>query len=191
MSIADDNHDPAAVTRLVTYLYQDDYDDLEELPPSMDIRAINSARREELAEWIESRYSLSTIEGLIERTQDSKYALFTPGQHKRDVGQPFSLRIGRVPQHQRSQGPSPGKVPWSCKIWVSNSNMTKYPAMIKATYCATSAKDEGIRGPILRKLAEDYCENQGLLAHERCVQALKEHRDFAVGLMEAIRKHLQ
>ena len=74
MSFADENHDPAAVTRLVAYLCQDDYDELEELPPSMDIRAIDSARREELAirvkeelpEWMDSRYSLSSIEGLID-----------------------------------------------------------------------------------------------------------------------------
>lgn len=83
-----------------------------------------------------------------------------------------------------------GKFLGRARYWFPTPH-DEIPAMIKAICGATSAKDEGIRGPILRKLAEDSCENQDLLAHERYVRALREHGNFAIGLTEAVRKYLQ
>ena len=197
MSLADDNHNPAAVTRLVAYLYQDDYDDLEELPPFMDIRAINSARREELAirvkeelpEWMDSRYSLSSMEGLIDpKTANTRCSLPDSARRMKANLSVFAFAefLNIKDLEDQAQETFLGRA----RYWFPTPR-DEVPAMIKAIGGATSARDEGIRGPILRKLAEDYCENQGLLAHERCVQALKEHGDFAVGLVEAVRKHLQ
>lgn len=81
-----------------------------------------------------------------------------------------------------------GKFLGRARYWFPTPH-DEIPAMIKAICGATSAKDEGIRGPILRKLAEDYCENQGLLAHERA--SFEGAWGFAIGLTEAVRKCLQ
>ena len=138
---------------------------------------------------MDSRWRLSSIEDMIEpKTANTCCSLLDSVKRmKANLSVSASAELLNIKDlKEQVQGKFLGRA----RYWFPTPH-DEVPAMIKAICGATSAKDEGIRGPILRKLAEDYCENHRLLAHERCVQALREHGGFAIGLTEAVRKCLQ
>lgn len=161
MLLDDDMYDPAAVARVVAYLYQDDYDDGDDLPPDVKVQTKNL-----------TEYSLlgiyASVPGLkIASRMIANVSVYATAEY-------LNIKDLKVLAQEKFQKAS--------QFW----NPYPYddlPAIIDAVWDQTSDSDVGFRYLILKKLA---IYHDAITANENCIVAMNEHGDFGLGLVKAV-----
>ncbi len=162
MPLTDEVYDPAAVTRVVAYLYQEDYNDGELLPPHEPVRTMPVG--EPLDDDPEACVLLN--EELASRMTAN-------------VGVFWLADFLNI---QDLKAKAEEKFKSAAQLW-SARPVEDLPPMIDAIWNATSEDDTGLRNPILKKCAPLYKE---ITRNDICVQSMNENGAFGVGMVKAV-----
>ena len=168
--LSDDDYDPATIARIVAYLYQDDYDDFEGLPPHVEVLSRNEDSDEDYMAYM-SKLNISAREHSILRMK-TNLLVFTVAEF---------LNI------QDLKAKATDKFVKATKHWTPLP-LEDLPDVIEALCQATKDEDVSIRAPILEHCAEHY---KAIIAHNDCLQTLSEYGDFAVELIRAVGKRFE